>query len=399
MSRETDKSPGMEGYWEEIDGARREGDDAVDAVETETVRERLTDRLDGDLLRVAVTAKRGTTVYLVVSRLVEQHGRETVDLRTVVLDGDDLRVTDNGLWVPADETVGEELIQTAADATGAVRNRDLPHTLTTGSAVDDVDGDLVLDREIAPDESPEAIHGWGVEWGNGNGPPAAVDELVDRLREAGVETDRFSRLTYGGKEPHERSGGRAADGLLGNYGVETLADDPLIVIDVDDPDAAPLDALPATYAVSSPHGDDRRAHHYLRVDDADAVEQAAGSGAVKPGWGDVWLRGEYVVGPGSLLTSCDKDECDVCGSRGGRYDVVADREIAEVSAEWLIDLLDLGDDAEDPDPVDADPGGRDREDGDDAVECADCGAEIDPDDADLVDRDGAAYVCGGGCHE
>lgn len=399
MSRETDRSPGQEGYWSEL--AERDPD---------TVLDRLRDRMGGDLLRVAVTAKRGTTCYMVVSRLVEQHGRETVDMRTVVLDGDDLRVTDNGMWVPADSDVLDQLRESANNAAGHVAMGTAGDGPTTGSAVDGLDPSLLLDREVAPDVTPEAVHGWGVEWGNGNGPPEAVHDLVARLREAGVEAERFSRLEFGAKVPHERYGGRGADDLLGNYGVETVEGDALVVVDVDAPDDAPVEDMPETYRVSSPHGDDDRAHHYLRVEEVEEVEEYVGSGAGKPGWGDVWLSGEYVVGPGSVLTDCGKDGCDVCAGPGGRYEVVGDAPIATVEADWLIDLLDrsalpdspLGrrrdggdDDDEQREPVEADDDPTTP-----AVLCDDCGAELDSAEADLVDRDGVAvYVCGGGCDE
>lgn len=376
-------------------------------LDRETVRERLLSALDGEVLRFTVTAKRGQTVYALVSRLVEQNGRETLDLRTVVVDlgADSVRVTGNGLWVPADVEVAGQLLETVANAKGHLKNGTGGCGLTAGSAVDTVDAGLLLDRTMAVEQDPRQVHGWGVEWGNGQGPPPEVFDLVERLAAAGVETDRFSRLEFGGKAPFERYANRSTDSLLGNYGVETLEGDALIIIDVDDPAAAPVDDLPPTYRVSSPHGDDDRAHHYLVVDDADAVREHFGTGAVKPGWGDVWLSGEYVVGPGCVLTDCSKAGCDVCSGPGGRYRVLDDRPITEVSADWLIDLLDVdddqGDDVDD-DVVDLDPAdlaARDDVDDDqgaDSVECHDCSADVDADAARLVDRDGTpVYVCEG----
>lgn len=408
-------SPGTERYWSDLEHAEADGGDEEDPAPT--VRERIEEELDAEQIHgITVTAKRGTTTYCVVSQTKEQHGGEVVDLRTVVVDlaEETVKVSDNGLWIPRDSETLEGLTQVVARTTtevGSGREYDEP----VRASIDEVDVDDLLATEIAPDDYDPGVDGWGDSWGNGQGAPPEIHEFVDRLLEADVETERFSRLDYGAKSPWERYANRPASELMGNYGVETLEDDPLIVIDVDDPEDAPLDELPETYAVSSPHGDDRRAHHFYRVEGKEAVYDHFGSWAVKPGWGDVWIAGEYVVGPGSMLNGCQKDDCHECAKpEGGRYTVHRDTAIESLDADDLIDLLESSwsrdEDDEDADDLDGadepeqdavETDAVDEDDGEDdehTVECHDCGAEIPDEDAVLADRDGApVYVCGGGC--
>ena len=396
--------------------------------ETTTVRDRLHSQLDGEIHAITITKRRADAVYAVVARTTEDGARETVDIRTVVvdLDAEQVRPTDNGIWIPADLGAVEGVMRGLGRTHNDLRDRgsESPDPLVS-SAVNNVDGDLLLDREIEAD-SYQGVE-WGDSWGNGEGPPPEIDSLVDRLREAGVATDRFSRLNFGDKAPWERYANRTSDELLGNYGVEILpsreapsGDDPdgatyregrddddldgLVVIDVDDPDRAPVDAIEAlgsTFAVTSPHGSDERAHHYLVVDDKAALLDHFGSGAVKPGWGDVWISGEYVVGPGCYLDGCSKEHCDSCSTaEGGRYRTVVDEPIRELSSTELIDLLD--DDEQDVGAEQPQTEEREIERPDDQddepqlVDCHECGASVPDEETALLDLgDGPQYYCGG----
>lgn len=426
------RSPGQEGYWNELaaeaDAARdratdggdvQDDGDGADDRESVTVRERLAEEFDGRIHGVAVTAKRGDTYYAVVSHDAEGRGGDVVRLTTAVVDLGEgkVRASENSLWVPREGDTLDAMTRLLARTTSDVSTDD-DETPPVEAGVDEVDVDDLLSTPLAPDEYEPPADGWGVTWGNGKGAPPQIHDLVSRLDEAGVPTDRFTKLVFGEKGPfNARYENLSADEFLpGNYGVEVgvpsstedvgaddrvLENDSLVVLDVDYPEDAPLDRLPETFRVSSANGSDDRAHHYLVVDDLDAVVEHFGRGAVKPAWGDCWLYGEYVVGPG-----CYDSES------GGRYEVVSDAPLAEVSAEWLIELLSDGlveEDDEDDEVVESDPsefvdrvpthpnGEGDSTEDVDGPTCADCGEAVDPAEADLTDRgDGPVYVCGCG---
>jgi len=375
----------------------------------ETVLDRIYAELDPtEIHAIALTATRGSTHYAVVASTGRNSGGDVIDLRTVVvdLDDDNVRRTDNGMWIPFDEDAVHAVLKSLARTHTDMRETDgdarEPAAL---SAVAASAGDVL--STVVEDEDEDEPDGWGVEYGNGAGEPPEAHELVERLREAGLRTDRFSRLEFESKEPWERYAERPVGELLGNYGVETLESGRLIVIDVDYPDDAPLDELPETYAVSSPNGDDRRAHHYYALPegvDKHGLHDYYDSWVVKPDFGDVWIAGEYVVGPGSR-------------AEGGEYEVVDDRPIATIEATTIMDLLprsagadgseheddvgepseDEGDVEDDRDDEDAEPSEDDDE--DDLVVCDVCDVEVDRDMATLTDRgDGPVYVCEV-CHE
>ncbi len=380
-----------EDYWQRLE-------DDVDDDVPDTVLDRIVEQLDPDRIHgIEFHGSNGRAYYGVVAYSAEQNGMDVLDLRTVVVDlrDDVVKVHDNGLWIPRFEGAAGALTSIVARASseidGSIEQQGAP---LTASAIN-TDADRILGHEIEDDYQPDDGDGWGSTWGNGNGEPPEAHTLVDRLEQADVRTDRFSRLEFGKKTPWERYGERTLDGLLGNYGVETIEGDALVVVDVDYPADAPLGDLPETFRVSSPNGDDDRAHHYYRVPNKEAVAEHFGTPAVKPGWGDVWLSGEYVVGPG-------------CRADGGKYEIVLDVPIATLSSDEMIDLLeddvDEADEADDrleeidaghpePEPVDDDA----QEDDEPAVECYDCGSDLDPGTARLEDRDGSpAYICPGG---
>lgn len=401
----TDKNPGQEGFWSEL--AEEAADDSGTLT---TVRDRLIQQLDADQIHGVVgSARRGDTVYLIISYTVEKPGGDATHLRTVVVDeaAGTVKISDNGMWFPSSADTVDGLIgamaRTHTDLSGDGHAE--PVTKSTSA----VDVDDVLARPVEADEYEAANGGWGESWGNGNGPPPQVHKLHQRLSEADLPTARYSRLDFGKSTPWERYANRDCDELLGNYGVETghpfeeadmddrvLGEDQLVIVDVDDPDAAPVEQLPETFSVSSPTGGDDRAHHYYKVPDKAALYDAFGSWAIKPGWGDIWVAGEYVAGPGCYREATDDKP-------GGRYEIVSDRPIRQVSADDLMPLLgepdeDEADDDTDELDFDRDTDEEEADDTDDepderTVTCALSGREIPRDEAVLRDVDGSAqYV-------
>lgn len=377
-----------EDYWRTL--ADGEGTDDED--ETETVLDRIVDQLDPERIHgIEFHGSNGQTYYGVVAYSGTQNGLPVLDLRTVVVDLEQqvVKIHNNGLWIPRSSENAEALVKLLARSTSDLAgssSRDAPPATISSIGADP---ESILTQEIEGDEYEAPDDGWGETWGNGQGEPPEAHALVRRLEEAGVETERFSRLNFGEKTPWERYANRPVDELLGNYGVETLEGDPLVVVDVDYPEDAPIDALPETYRVSSPNGSDERAHHYYVVEDSDRVAEHFGTAAVKPGWGDVWVSGEYVVGPG-------------CRADDGRYEVVSDVPITEIAADDLIDLLEDSWTREEqtiePEPEDDDRVAQADDEGAAEVVCHDCGREIEGDEATLTDRDGSpVYVCGGEC--
>ena len=323
-----------EDYWSSLDAGDQDDD-------LPTVRDRIVAQLDAtEIHGVLGTFRNGETFYLVISHSTDREGVGPVlDLRTVVVDLPDetVRVTDNNLWVPRDRDVAGGLAQllarSQADLAGSV-DADAPPLVETAS--EDVDAVDLLDREVADDYEPPEQR----EWGFGEGPPPEIDNLDKRLRDAGIDvSERYNMLEFGDKAPFNHDLW-ARDDLAGNYGVYATSEDPLVLLDVDDPDALDQD-LPETFAVSSPHGSDDRAHHYYAVENFEQVVGEFGKRNFGPSWGEIRTSNQYVVGPGSQLDGCRKGGCRDCSRPdGGRYEIVADVEIETVGADWLIDLLD-----------------------------------------------------------
>jgi hypothetical protein len=389
-------------------------------------RERILDALDAETVHgITVTDRRGETVYCVVSYDDDhpEHGMMVTNLRTVVVDfaDDSVTVTDNGLWVPQRHGIADKLTQllgrTTTDLNGADLSDASPVEL---SAIDD-DADDVLDREIA---HPEAVDGQhtdmmdrhgGIdpsrEWGYGAGPPPEVADVIDRLEAVECDpSEHLARLQWGKKEPHDRKP-RPVEELVGNYGIELQPREAgLVALDIDYPEEFPDDDLPATLAVSSPHGSDDRQHRVYWCEDKAAIAEELGAWAVQSiEWGDLWIGDRYLVGPGSQLSEygCDHDiyergeagGCEACEDpEGGYYRVVEDRPIATVDAAAVLGLLDDSEGYErrtrgaDPDP----PG--DDED-DDGLRCDNCGRPLHPGEAKLIPTGGGdeRAICRGGC--
>lgn len=404
--------------------------------ETEPVRDRIDDELGADRIHgLTVTRRQGDTVYCVVSQSTtwDQIDEDVdmdipvLDLRTVVVDfeQDTVRVSDNGLWVPQEQGVAESLTQmlgrTTTDLNGT--GTDLEPALK--SAVDTIDPELLLDREIEIEE--EGIEGQHVDkmerhggidpsrpWGYGAGPPPEVDHVVDALEEAGLDpSDHLSRLVWGKKEPMDRQP-RPVDELVGNYGIELHPrDSGLIAIDVDYPENFPEDvSLPETLEVSSPHGDDTQRHIVLRCDHKQSLAEEIGAWAIQSvDWGDLWIGDRYLVGPGSQLSEygCDDGDhtrgepggCAACEDpEGGYYEIVNDAEIAGVHPERIRELLEASSNYElrngraDPDPPESDEDVESI----DGVACDNCGEIADEQSMKtLTVGDDTRHICRGGC--
>lgn len=171
---------------------------------------------------------------------------------------------------------------------------------------------------------------------------------VDRIADAGLDA---IDVQNGGKAPvsHDRV---APYDVPQNWGIYATADDPAVLIDVDDyGDDADVDTealehledwLPQTYAQESPHG----GTHYVVTchpddDDVAAVlETHFGSQNLTASWGEVRVAAQYIVGAGSVLANCGKDWHDCSDPEvDSRYRVATDAPVAEVGADELIDVL------------------------------------------------------------
>lgn len=381
-------------HWDEWDSPSNDDD------EIETVYERLLEELDPDRLHGILLHRRKSrderVYYMVVAQSSRKFGGPALDLRTVTVDleADKVVTGDNGLWVPRETDVLDNLTRLVGRSTTDVARDDNESEPLMLSAIGESIGEL-LEEDVSEDDF-EPEDGWGVDYGNGQGEPPEVWDLVDRLEEANLETERFSRLDFESKTPWERYANRPASELLGNYGVETLEDGRLIILDVDYPEALDVE-LPETLAVSSANGSDERAHYYYALPediDKHGLHDYYESWVLKPDWGDVWIAGEYVVGPGSRLDD------------GGSYDVVSDEPIRELEATEIMDLIprsvnddsddEVDDDADEETDVEIVDHTDEDDDEEELVECWETGEMIAPDDAVLVQRDGQpVYVDGG----
>jgi hypothetical protein len=177
------------------------------------------------------------------------------------------------------------------------------------------------------------------------------ETVVERLQEAGLGIERFIDCQDGQKSTVDHTQ-YPPEEVSGNYGIYAEARDRLVILDVDDyddiDDESGLDAiaeLPATFKQESPH---RGRHKPYAVEiSADGRFPAAvladefGSANLKPSWGEARVANQYVVGAGSQLDGCDKEWCDDCAAEdGGQYTIAADRPIATISADELIQALE-----------------------------------------------------------
>ncbi|WP_049995940.1 DUF5906 domain-containing protein [Halococcus sediminicola] len=207
------------------------------------------------------------------------------------------------------------------------------------------------------------------------------ERVADRLHEAGLSNQRFVVVEDGTKVCHNHSQRTPDDPqLTGNYGVyagpgadaDDESDGWLVDVDVDDYAAdadarealEAINALPETLTVETPHTDGETGGHRFYAVTGDVVaamqDVTGGKSNPSPSWGEVRVANQYVVGPGSQLDGCDKEDCETCATPdGGRYRIAdgGDRPIATITAEQLADAL-----REDPTYADKDTAGTDATD-------------------------------------
>lgn len=212
--------------------------------------------------------------------------------------------------------------------------------------------------------------------------------LRERLAEAGLTESRFIPVENGSKASkisHNDASNRLNDfnSLAGNYGVYAGAnpqkDRWLIDVDIDDYDEdadddalEAVNELPETLTIESPHTDgETGGHRYYCIDAKDvagSIEELAGAENPKMSWGEIRVKNQYVVGPGSQLDGCDKDWCEDCSKPdGGRYEIAKDRPIAEISLADLFGVINADESDEDTSQsgsVDVTPGDTPERDGD-----------------------------------
>lgn len=406
-----------------------------------TVRERLREELDAEELHgITVSRQIDQRIYLIVARSCTWEDLEecadrpipVLDLRTVCVDFADhhLEITDNGMWIPRETEITESITQMlAVSTTNLVADKDI---CRLDSVEEGVEPELVLDREL--EEESESDSEWtqhsdkmrshtGIDparsWGYGAGPPPEIERMADRLEEIGHDPGEHThRLVWGKKEPMDRIPRPLAE-LTGNYGIELLPQSSgLIALDIDYPEYFPGNlTVPDTLEVCSPHGGSRQRHIILRCENKSEIAQELGGWAVQSlEWGDLWIGDRYLVGPGSQLSEwgCgegehvrgDRGGCPECEDPdGGYYRISNDSEIARVSPDWILGLIqrsrgdstELRDEETAPDPpeiCDQDPD-QDT----DALECDSCGALLEEPDAHRIELGSTTKViCDGGCN-
>lgn len=159
--------------------------------------------------------------------------------------------------------------------------------------------------------------------------------VAKRLREAGLSDERFIQLRPGSKEPrsHNQYGPNELD-EKGGYGV--YSGDGLVIIDIDPYEVEELpewlDDLPPTFTVKSPHDGE---HRYYATDEPITNHRFDGGSIRADNW--------YAVGPGTTLTSCDKDWHNCSKDDAGGYKIHRETAIATITTAAFSDT-----DAESP---------------------------------------------------
>lgn len=303
---------------------------------TDTVAQLLEQRVDGEIQSVAWYRSSGAARYALVSSLTDD-GRAW--LSTVLLDTEDdaLRVLDNSLWIPADGDVLDvairSLARTANEATDSLDGDAEPMT----DSLLGFDAEEFAAYELTDDYDPAAE---GDDWKETGG-VAERWEVHDRLEDSPIgNADRMIRLEFGGKAPWEGEPQRVMrppGEIGGNYGVEVSQDDALVIVDVDDAAAAPLERLPETLRSESPHDGEHRFYHVPGW--RETFRTRFGVENPHPSWGEIRSQDGYVVGPGCELTDCKHGCCTE--DDPGEYDLDA-APIATVDAGELADLIATG---------------------------------------------------------
>ena len=182
--------------------------------------------------------------------------------------------------------------------------------------------------------------------------------LKEHLREADCDVERGVDVANGEKKCYDHTQYELdSSEISGNYGVyagqggnpESTS---LVVLDVDgyDEDAdeegmkALKNILPPSLLIHSPHANKGSSGHlYLAMkgDVGEELNNRFGVTNPSPTWGEVQVKGKFVVGPGSQLDGCSKDDCDECAKPDkGFYQIAADRPIATIHVDDLIEVIE-----------------------------------------------------------
>lgn len=212
--------------------------------------------------------------------------------------------------------------------------------------------------------------------------------IAERLGEAGLSTERFIDCRDGEKKSVDHTR-HHVDEVSGEYGIYALASDGLVILDIDDyeeiEDRSGLKALhelEPTLEQGSPHGGTHRFYAAQPTDDGRLIskvfEDTFGKTNPNPSWGEVRTANQYVVGAGSQLDGCDREDCEKCAKPdGGNYDLQNDTQIATHTASELVDVL-----KRDPDLT---VEGEDDSDDESGVEDAHDTPSVDADDGDILE--------------
>ena len=170
-----------------------------------------------------------------------------------------------------------------------------------------------------------------------------LTRLVSRLRESGIPIDRFTSIddrAAGAKGTTDRDERKPDDVPRERYTVHMGRG--LIGIDIDVYDGGEMPEfvrdLPKTFTVESAHGGN---HLYFETDRSTPkeLEETFGSRNPKFSVGETRVENMYLVGPGTVLDGCNKDDHDCSEPGEGRYEISPDREIAYISAEEFVEYL------------------------------------------------------------
>lgn len=186
-------------------------------------------------------------------------------------------------------------------------------------------------------------------------PSVSRARFTVRLREANLGTERFIDIENGSKVSNDHTQYNPDSPYLdGSYAVYpgrggNSDGGYLVAIDVDDYNdvdelaISELNALPDTFTVETPHTNgETGGHRFYAVtgDPPAAMKDAVGVRNPVPTFGECRVQNGYVVGPGSELDGCSKEWCDECDSpEGGHYQISADRRIATIPVEELVEVI------------------------------------------------------------
>lgn len=301
---------------------------------SDRVDDLLDERIDGSIESVVWHRSSGDARIGLVNSITDD---DRALLTTVILDVEDdtLRIHgDNSMWLPADGDVLDAAIRSLARTCSASTNS-IDDEEPLRDSLLDLDAETIGDYQLVDDYDPtSSSDDWKADEGADE-----MDAVHDRLAEVLDDPDRMIRLEFGGKAPWEGEPQRVPrhpDQIGGNYGVEAGEETDLVIVDVDDMELAPVDEMPETLRVESPHGG---IHLYYHVPEFVAYSRDRFDGVANPhtSFGEVRAGDGYVVGPGSTLDSCKYDDC--CSEDDPGQYALDDAPIATIEPETLGELL------------------------------------------------------------